>query len=71
MTLKMREEIKYSVTEEVAWITINQPEKMNRLTFGGMTAHAPGKSIQESGMKKVRKSGLTRRKWFSSVPGVQ
>mgnify|MGYP000539453624 CR=1 FL=1 len=34
--MERMDEILYLIEDEVAWITINQPEKMNRLTFQGM-----------------------------------
>lgn len=43
----MGDDILYMVEDEIAWITINQPEKMNRLTFQSMLKLV--KSIERAG----------------------
>lgn len=41
------DDILYMVKDEIAWITINQADKMNRLTFEGMLTLV--KTIEKAG----------------------
>ena len=51
--------ILYRVEDQIAWISINQPEKMNRLNFANMRelAHLVDKADQDPGVKVIVISG--------------